>query len=480
MSLKQWTKSAGPAKSKTLAKAASFASSVSQTSLPDANEEWAMMQAAERRERSARYATPVNKDGGLDMSVWLEWAEMEGDEDGSGDIAIQVGELDGEPTRLEPLGHFDPDHEGWTIVKCSKNPVFSAGYGQNVGPSENGHCVWNVRVLRRDGIMFIGVVIAQRLTGELDRRWDTPCWDRQCFFWATTAGTINSGNQIVKTLPTNKVPHYHFQGGDVVSLNLTVDKREVLARVLSVEQPSEFDLSLFEIQLRVHRDFGATTDMLEDLPALYYDSTVYEVIGFDVQKQIFSIHSRVEYIVGQVLQFRYTSDMHILLNGDWVARVKGVPHDVKPAVCLSSNGDMVRLEPGWSSKEQQSLDTIRESLSVHFKDRDLFFEFIEDREEGLTDWIILKAFRACEFDAAVAANDVSDYVVNNAGRIINRNKARLAARQKAMAFTSYAEDHSKSDRFQMKDYASEAKRWRPVSIDDALAWQEPHERRNNI
>ena len=32
----------------------------------------------------------VSQDGGLDSSVWLEWAEMEGDEDGSGDLAIQV------------------------------------------------------------------------------------------------------------------------------------------------------------------------------------------------------------------------------------------------------------------------------------------------------------------------------------------------------------------------------------------------------
>jgi len=28
---------------------------------------------------------------------------------------------------------------------------------------------------------------------------------------------------------------------------------------------------------------------------------------------------------------------------------------------------MVRLEPGWSPKEQKSLDTIRESISVHFR-----------------------------------------------------------------------------------------------------------------
>jgi len=50
-----------------------------------------------------------------------------------------------------------------------------------------------------------GTRAVQALSGELDRRWDTPCWDRQCFFWATTAGTVNSGSLIIKTLPTTKV-----------------------------------------------------------------------------------------------------------------------------------------------------------------------------------------------------------------------------------------------------------------------------------
>ena len=122
---------------------------------------WAEAQEAIRRERAARYATPLDKDGGLDRSVWLEWEEMEGDQDGSGEIAMHVGLFEGERTRLEPLGHFEEDHEADVLQKTSGIPVFASGVGQNVGPSPSGHCVWDVHVVRRDGTMMIGCVIPQ-------------------------------------------------------------------------------------------------------------------------------------------------------------------------------------------------------------------------------------------------------------------------------------------------------------------------------
>ena len=129
------------------------------------------------------------------------------------------------------------------------------------------------------------------------------------------------------------------------------------------------------------------------------------------------------------MTFYYTGELNMSINGEWVARVKGVPHDAAPAVCMSrhlraprapraataarrgpgelarewewewapdvlrtvaffnrihicerfidlsghsraggrhSNGDAVRLEPRWSAKEQKSLDTIREILTHKF------------------------------------------------------------------------------------------------------------------
>ena len=44
----------------------------------------------------------------------------------------------------------------------------------------------------------------------------------QAFFWAVTAGALMKGASIIKTLPTRKVPYYHFHAGDRVLLDLKV------------------------------------------------------------------------------------------------------------------------------------------------------------------------------------------------------------------------------------------------------------------
>ena len=198
---------------------------------------------------------------------------MEGDTDGSGEIAMHVGELDPEPTRLEPLGTFMPEPiEGDVLIKTSRIPVFATGYGQNIGPSLSGHCVWEFEVLRRDMGMNLGLVVPESFDGELDRRWDAKCFTSQAFFWAVTAGVLMNGPSIIKTLPTKKVPHYHFHVGDKVTMDLKVDDRKISANVLRVNSEDTPLTNLHVVKLRRCMDEqrkAMSTGLDEELPQLF-------------------------------------------------------------------------------------------------------------------------------------------------------------------------------------------------------------------
>lgn len=60
---------------------------------------------------------------------------VQGDEDGSGDVAMKTGEMSHEKTRENPLGAFVEDAvEGRVLSKTGLTPVWCSGYGQNPGP----------------------------------------------------------------------------------------------------------------------------------------------------------------------------------------------------------------------------------------------------------------------------------------------------------------------------------------------------------
>ena len=383
MSLKQWAAAPRP-KTEDVEAFWAKAGGRPQTAASLASAGTLYIEEEEQETTFRRYMTPS---GRLDGSVWWAWQEMEGDTDGSGEIAMRVGELDPEPTRLEPRGTFiEEPVEGDVLIKTSRIPVFASGYGQNIGPSLSGHCLWEFEVIRRDMTMNLGLVIAQAFEGELDRRWDAKCFTSQAFFWAVTAGTLMNGPVVVKTLPTKKVPVYHFHAGDKVLLDLKVDPRTMVAEVLAVDSTDSELTNLHAVKLRAipesasklplgagnlessmgpwgQKGGDTPASVEEQLPPLYLAETqqVYTPEDWDFSDRSLMIKMREAPAVGAVLEFGYTGKLTMSLNGSFIGSFKGVPHVAVPGALLSGNGDMVRLRGVWSDRDQQMLDDIRES-----------------------------------------------------------------------------------------------------------------------
>lgn len=420
------------------------------------------------------YPSPFNK--GLDNSVWLLWEEMEGDTDGSGELAMCAGTLDPERTRIHPLGKFMSEPlEGPVMTKLADAPVWATAIGQNVGPSLSGHCQWEVSVIRRDGNMYIGVVLPHGVSGELDRRWDTKCWQGQAFFWATTAGSLMNGPAILKTLPTNKVPVCHFNNGDVVTLDLKVNAAEYTAVVVSVDDSNLYLTNLRTVKLRIERGDRREGDVLENLPPIYLDNKVYAPAEFDSLAESFTIALRepASLRVGDRCPFRLTASLAILWHDIQVGRIEGVPPDAAPAVCLSSKGDMVSLRPVWSKRDQKIIDQTRASLAELLGDMGvkLLMEFAADSTDGLRDWVILKALRVCKYVTDNALQDLAEYCESNAAESKARKERNLRILRQKMALSAYHEDTTVSDRFCMTDMSKEANKWAPETLQEALKWR---------
>lgn len=357
---------------------------------------------------------------------------MEGDTDGSGEIAMHVGDLDPEPTRLEPLGTFMAEPiEGDVLIKTSRIPVFATGYGQNIGPSLSGHCIWEIEVLRRDMGMNLGLVVPDSFDGELDRRWDAKCFTSQAFFWAVTAGVLMNGPSIVKTLPTKKVPHYHYHVGDKVLLDLKVDDRTLAAEVLRVNSEDTALTNLHVVKLRRlvgEHSKALATGIEEELPELFLpaDRRVYTPEDWDFADGSFFVRMRAAPDIGERFDFEYTGKLTIRLNDEFIGSIKGVPRVSVPGALLSGNGDMVRLRGVWSDRDQKMIDAVRESTlellgGEHCPEQ--FKDIITDTAL-LSDWTILKALRASGYRADVAFNDVRQYVSVNSDRLLEKKTAR--------------------------------------------------------
>jgi len=94
-------------------------------------------------------------------------------------------------------------------------------------------------VLRRDGNLFVGLLVPSVVEGELDRQWNSKCFRDLSWYWATTAGTLMCGDQITKTLPTNKVPVFHANAGYLAHICITSD-HEPEKRMLHPKQATRF------------------------------------------------------------------------------------------------------------------------------------------------------------------------------------------------------------------------------------------------
>jgi hypothetical protein len=435
----------------------------------------------EEEETFRRYDTPS---GRLDGSIWLAWQEMEGDTDGSGEIAMHVGELDPEPTRLEPLGTFiNEPVEGDVLIKTSRIPVFASGYGQNIGPSLSGHCLWEFEVIRRDMAMNLGLVMPSAFEGELDRRWDAKCFSSQAFFWAVTAGVLMNGHSIVKTLPTKKVPYFHFNVGDKVMLDLKVDPRTLSAKVLRVDSEDSILTNLHSVKVRAIPDESrkTSTSIEEELPALYLpaDRKVYEAEDWDFADRSFYIKMWKAPEPGDVLDFQYTGKLTLTLNGNFIGTIKGVPNEAVPGALLSGNGDMVRLRGVWSERDQQMIDTVRESTLELLGGQycpDRLKNVITDKVFGLTDWTILKALRSCKYQAEKAFKDIRQYCDVHCDRLLDKKTSRNLADRAAEGMSAMKEDTSYSDGFFIKDDNHEDMRWNPRSVQQALKWRPSNHR----
>ena len=68
----------------------------------------------------ARSDTPLNP------AMWQMWQEMEGDEDGSGEIAMLCGDLDHDKACIDSRREFHSDPtEGWVMLKSSDLPAWA-------------------------------------------------------------------------------------------------------------------------------------------------------------------------------------------------------------------------------------------------------------------------------------------------------------------------------------------------------------------
>ena len=117
---------------------------------------------------------------------------------------------------------------GRVLQKTGITPCWCSGYGQNCGPDKDGWCSWEMDVLRRDGNLFVGLLVPSVVEGELDRQWNSKCFRDLSWYWATTAGTLMCGDQIIKMLPTNKVPVFHANAGYLARICIT---RQIMSQI---------------------------------------------------------------------------------------------------------------------------------------------------------------------------------------------------------------------------------------------------------
>mmetsp|Transcript_3816 Transcript_3816/g.9608 ORF Transcript_3816/g.9608 Transcript_3816/m.9608 type:complete len:489 (+) Transcript_3816:29-1495(+) len=477
MSNKQWADAPAPVSSKRRTLSNDF---LSADDLPQgmsllaqqAHRHDAVAAAAKAESLLKTYQSPSGK---LDASVWQAWEEMEGDEDGSGDVAMKTGELDVDKTREHPLGKFLEDPvEGSVLSKTGITPVWCSGYGQNLGVDMHGHVTWEIDVIRRDGNMCVGVVVPSAVDGELDRRWDSKCFADLSFYWATTAGMLMNGQKIVKTLPTKRIPVFHFNPGDTVKLHLKVNEMVVQAEVLSIDS-AEMDLfNSYLVKFRLEPIDGKHGKMLESLPALYYGGRVYEPEDYEMLDQTFHLRMREEYQIGQVLEFQFTGELIVRAQDLVIGTFKGVPHDAAPAVCMSSVGDCVRLRPTWGKGDQDVVQGVRANILHYLRnERGRYAELnvAADKRRGLLDWVILKAVRTHGYDTEGAMFDLLHYLSRNTERIAGRNAAEDARRARINLLTQYTDDFKQKDH-KIPNMSHEGKdKWNPESVEEALSWQ---------
>ena len=70
----------------------------------------------------------------VDPAMWQMWQEKEGDEDGSGDIAMLCGDLDYDKNCVDSRREFHADpQEGWVMLKSSDLPAW-AGAPRRIRP----------------------------------------------------------------------------------------------------------------------------------------------------------------------------------------------------------------------------------------------------------------------------------------------------------------------------------------------------------
>jgi len=94
-----------------------------------------------------------------------------------------------------------------------------------------------------------------------------------------------------------------------------------------------------------------------------------------------------------------------------------------------------------------------------------------DRQDGLSDWVVLKCIRANNYVAEEAVEDLIDFCELHSSDAIARKKAKLQKEKQAHALTAYNEDTTVSDRFTMRDATSQASKWNPRSVQEAVEWQ---------
>jgi len=402
--------------------------------------------AAERRVSQLSIEEKESEGPKFDQSVWVGWDEMEGDKDASGDISLDVGILYGRPPR------FRTNHRGGDVImKTSDIPVFASGFGMNIGPSISGHCQWQFEVIHRDGNMYIGLILAERLADELDRRWDTKCFFDHAFFWSSPSGLLMNGPHVIKTLPTDKVPFSRFNMGDVVTVDLKLDDRELGAVVMRVTSEGSTFPGENKCVFKVAKEFEMMLKDLEALPDLYLDGKILRPQGFNKKENTFWLQLEGKLQEGSLVLFQLTGQVTFKLNDAYAGVIRGVPSDVVPAVCLTNKGDKVRLKGFWSARDQKIIDEVRKNLENLYDAMNQveLMNFVATSQRGLTDWTILKALRRMRYDV----DETCEFLLSQCENLCQHRKMidhdLRVEEMKANALTSFQDHVDDSREFKM-------------------------------
>ncbi len=127
MSLKQWHKHEPVVDEEFSLEASRI--SVRSPGSPDSGYFQDSTQALEPRTPSKKQGDTgggAHSDTPLDPAMWQMWQEMEGDEDGSGEIAMLCGDLDHDKDCIDSRREFHSDPtEGWVMLKSSELPAWA-------------------------------------------------------------------------------------------------------------------------------------------------------------------------------------------------------------------------------------------------------------------------------------------------------------------------------------------------------------------